>query len=212
MKTFLRRTVPGLLLLSLLASPALAQPKIATVDMKKIFEHYWKKKAAEDQLQQVKDDMEKEEKNMRDEFKQVQSDYNAASEAAKDPNLSAEERDKRKKTAENSFKRMRDLDDAFNQYDRNAKSRLIEQTQRMRNKIIDEIRTVTAAKAKAAGFSLVIDTAAQSGDATPIILYSNNENDITDSILVELNRSAPVATATDDKPAASQTQKPAAIK
>jgi outer membrane protein len=200
MTKLLCRVVPGLLLLSLLTGPAFAQQKIGTVDMKRIFEHYWKKKAAEDQLQQVKDDMDKEERNMRDEFKQVKTEYDAAVEAAKDQNISPEERDKRAKTVDDKLKQMKDLDQSFTEYHRNAQSRLVEQTQRMRNKIIDEIRTVTDGKAKAAGYSLVIDTAAQSGDATPIVLYTDNANDLTDAVLLELNRSAPVATTTDAKP------------
>ena len=71
----------------------------------------------------------------------------------------------------------------------------------MRGNILNEIRNVVTAKAKAAGFSLVIDTAAQSGDATPIVLFTNNENDLTTAVLEELNRSAPVDTPkAEDKP------------
>ncbi len=195
--------VPALLLMGLLTGSAPAQVKVATVDMKKIFERYWKKKAAEDQLQQLKDDMEKEEKNMESEFKTVKKEYDDATEAARDSNISPEERDKRKQVVEDKFKRMRDLQEGYQQYDRNAKSRLMEQTQRMRTKIIDEIRTVATAKAKATGFNLVLDVAAQSGDATPVVLYTSGENDLTDSILIELNRTAPVANpAADDKAAA----------
>ena len=79
-----------------------------------------------------------------------------------------------------------------------------EQRNRMRTSIIDEIRKVVDAKAKAAGYSLVIDIAAESVNTTPIVLYCNNESDITDAVLAQLNSTAPADTASSDKPAAAK--------
>lgn len=192
MKNWLRQYIPLLLLFSLATAPVMAQAqgKIATVDMKKIFDRYWKKKAAEDQLKSLQADVEKEEKNMKDEFAQVKDEYNALNNSSIDSNLSPEERDKRKKAADDKMKRMRDLDDAFKQYDATAKTRLVDQGQRLKSQIIDEIRNSATAKAKAQGFALVLDTAAVSGDGIPIILYSNGENDMTEAVLADLNRGA----------------------
>lgn len=201
MKNWLRRYLPVLLLLFIASGPAMAQGKIATVDMKKIFDRYWKKKAAEDRLKDQQADVEKEEKNMKNEFNQLKEEYNTINNSTADSNISPEERDKRKKLADDKMKKMKDLDDAFKTYDGNAKTRLIEQGQRFKSQIVDEIRNQATAKAKAQGFALVIDTAAVSGDGIPIILYSNNENDITDAVLVELNRGAQSDPSKfDDKP------------
>jgi len=180
----------------------MAQSKIATVDMKKIFDRYWKKKAAEEQLKDQQATMEKEEKSMNEEYNQVKDEYEKLNAATVDSNISPEERDKRKKSADEKLKKMNDLREAFKQYDANAKTRLMEQGQRLKGRIIDEIRNQATAKAKAQGFALVIDTAAVSGDGIPVILYSNNENDITEAVLVELNRGAqPDPSKTEDKPA-----------
>lgn len=201
MNNLFGKWVAALLLLSLLSTPALAQGKIATVDVKKIFDNYWKKKAAQRQIDDQKADIDKEEKNMQDEFKQVKDDYDAAINSSTDQNISPEERDKRKKLADDKFKRLRDLQENFKSYDASAKTRLVEQGQRMEGKIIDEIRGAAAAKAKAQGFALVLDTAAVSGSGTPICLYSNGENDMTDAVLLELNRSARDDTGkSDEKP------------
>lgn len=192
MKNWLRQYIPLLLLFSLAGAPAMAQAqgKIATVDMKKIFDRYWKKKAAEERLKSITADVEKEEKNMKDEFNQIKDDYTALNNSSVDSNISPEERDKRKKAADEKLKKMRELDDAFKQYDASAKTRLMEQGQRLKSQIIDEIRNTASAKAKAQGFALVLDTAAVSGDGIPIILYSNNENDMTEAVLADLNRGA----------------------
>src|SRR5215472_3313303 len=127
MKNWLRRYIPVLLLLLIASGPAMAQGKIATVDMKKIFERYWKKKAAEDRLKSQQADMEKEEKNMKDEFNQLKEEYNTLNNSTADSNISPEERDKRKKAAEEKFKKMGDLDGAFKQYHASAQTRLLEQ-------------------------------------------------------------------------------------
>jgi hypothetical protein len=67
---------------------------------------------------------------------------------------------------------------------------------------------VVNAKAKAANLSLVMDTAAETLNSTPVFLYTNNENDITDSVLQQLNATAPAdALKADDKPAEPDTKK-----
>ena len=60
-----------------------------------------------------------------------------------------------------------------------------------REAIVTEIRAVIEAKSKTAGYSLVIDIAAESVNKTPVILFSNGENDITETILSQINAVAP---------------------
>ena len=59
------------------------------------------------------------------------------------------------------------------------------------------IRKVVVARAKAAGYSMVIDVSAESFNQshTPVILYSNGDNDMTDAVLKQLNAAAPLDTA-----------------
>ena len=69
----------------------------------------------------------------------------------------------------------------------------------MTSNLIKEIQTVISGKAKAAGFSMVIDVAADSISRTPVVLYTNNENDMTDAVLLQLNSTAPTnASSTED--------------
>jgi Skp family chaperone for outer membrane proteins len=84
--------------------------------------------------------------------------------------LSLEERDKRKKSSEDKFKQIKDSEDAITQYERQARTTLDEQKKRMRDSIVEEIRTTVNGKAKAAGYSLVIDTMAESANNTPVLL------------------------------------------
>jgi outer membrane protein len=203
MKSLLRKMVPVLLLISLMSSPAWAQNRIATVDLRKVFDKYWKTKQADAALKDRGADLEKDHKTMLDDWKKAKDDYQTLLVDANNQNLSVEEREKRKKAAEDKLKQIKDSEDTITQYDRQARANLDEQRKRMRDRIVEEIRTTVNAKAKTAGYTLVFDTAAESvNNNTPIVLFSNNENDITDAVLAQLNAGAPAGTLSqEEKPA-----------
>jgi Skp family chaperone for outer membrane proteins len=202
MKNLLSKFIPVFLFMSLLSGSACAQGKFATVDLKKLFEKYYKKQQAQVVIDDKKSDLEKEIKSMLNEYDKTNSVYQKLLGDAQDPVLSAEERDKRKKSAEQAFKQLKDLEDAIRKFQRTAESNLDEQRTRLIDNIVTEIRTVVTAKAKLAGYAFVFDTSATSFNRTPVVLYSDNQNDITDAILGELNRGAPtdLPKGDEDKP------------
>ena len=59
--------------------------------------------------------------------------------------------------------------------------------------LVREIRNIINAKAKTAGYTLVLDTSTQANGATPIVLYSLGETDISEAVLKDLNATAPAA-------------------
>jgi outer membrane protein len=191
MKRILGKIIPGMLLLSLLTGSALAQSRLATVDLRKVFDGYWKTKKADAQLKDRAADMEKEHKTMLDDWKKGKEEYATLLADANNQVLSPEERDKRKKAAEDKLKQLKETEDTIQQYERQARTTLDEQRKRMRDSILDEIKAAVNTKAKAAGFSLVIDTAAESANNTPVVLYTNNENDMTKAVLDQLNVNSP---------------------
>lgn len=81
------------------------------------------------------------------------------------------------------------------QYQRQAAVTIEEQTKRLRDNILSEIRTIVNARAKSAAYSLVIDVAAETVNRTPFVLYSSNEHDLTQDVLKELNATAPASDA-----------------
>jgi outer membrane protein len=196
------KLVPGLLLICLASGPACAQSRIGTVDLRKVFDNYWKTKQADAALKDRAADIEKDHKTLLDDWKKAKDEYQTLLTEANDQTLSLEERDNRKKQAEDKLKQIKDSEDAVAQYERQARATLDEQKKRMRDKIIEEIRTTVEGKARSAGYALVLDTAAQSANDTPVVLFSNNENDITKDVLAQLNAGAPVETPKSDSPTA----------
>ena len=107
MKSLLRKIVPPLLLVCLMSGPAWGQGRIGTVDLRKLFDGYWKTKQADAALKDRAADIEKEHKNMLDDWKKAKDDYQALLTEANNQTLSLEERDKRKKSAEDKFKQIK---------------------------------------------------------------------------------------------------------
>jgi outer membrane protein len=192
MKMILRKVLPGLLLVTLLSGSAFAQTRIGTVDLRKVFDGYWKTKQADAALKDRAADMDKSHKEMLDGWRKAKEDYAKLLSDANDQAVSAEERERRKRTAETKLRDMKETEENIGQFERQARTTLDEQKRRMRDNILGEIRTVLNARAKQAGFTLVIDTAAETINSTPVILYTAGENDLTDQVLSQLNAAAPI--------------------
>jgi len=185
-----------------LTAPVMAQGRIATIDLRKVFENYWKKAEADNALQDRAQEMDKEFKNLADDYKKAKDDYVKLQAQAADQAVAADERDKRKKAAEAKLLEIRESEQTIESFRRQASATLDEQKRRMRDKIIGEIKTVVNAKAKTASYTFVIDVSAESLTSTPVLMYANGENDITDDVLSQLNATAPAGSAKpSDKPA-----------
>jgi outer membrane protein len=211
MNNSLRKVVAGSILAAVLTSSAWgAEIRMATVDLRKVFDGYWKKKQAEAALKDRQADMEKEDRNMVEDYKKVKEEYQSLLAGANEQAISPEERDKRKASAEQRFRRMKEMEENIAQFERNARSTMSEQSQRMRSNILGEIRNVVSGKAKAAGYTLVIDTAAETVNSTPVFLFVNADTDITDAVLTQLNATAPAeGSKIEEKPGSGDKKEPA---
>ena len=188
--------------MTFLGGSALAQTKIATVDLKKLFDNYYKTKLAQASIQERAAQLDRDDKSMKDDLKKGGDDYQQLLQQANDQTLSAEERDRRKKSADDKLKELQTNKAAIDQYERQAQTTLGEQRQRMRENILNEVKAVVTAKAKSGGYTLVFDTAAETVNGTMTIVYTSGDNDLTGAVLAQLNAGAPIDVT---KPAAATT-------
>jgi outer membrane protein len=200
MMKILRTILPAILLMTFLSGSALAQTKIATVDLKKLFDNYYKTKLAKASLDERRAGLAKEEKDMSDDFKKGSDDYQKLVAQANDQALSADERDRRTQAAADKMKELQASKAAINQFERQAQTTLGDQTQRMISNILIEIKAHIATKAKAGSYSLVLDSTGEPASGTPMVLYTSGDNDLTDAVLASLNEGAPIDVT---KPAAA---------
>src|SRR5262249_51963662 len=154
-------------------------------------------KEADSALQDRRSDWAKSEKELVDSIQKAQEEYKKLDADARDQAVAAEEREKRKQATIAKLKEIDDLKNDFNSLERRARADLDERYVRLRDNLLGEIRAVINSRAKAAGFTLVLDSGTKQPDPTPIVLYSTIE-DLTESVLAQLNASRPIEPAVKD--------------
>lgn len=183
------------LLLGFGSISAQAQLKIATVDMKKIFDGYYKTKQAEGQIKDRAGESDKVYKGMVDDYQKANEEYRKLVDSANDQTASAEEREKRKKSAETKLMEIQEIEKSVKQFRAQAQDTLTSLEKRMRDNIVKEIRDVVNSRSKSGNYNMVFDTSAQTVYQTPFILYTAGQNDLTDDIIKDLNATAPASAA-----------------
>ena len=181
------------LALSCFAESAVAQEpvKIATIDLLKAFDSYWKTKLSNDQLKERGTDFDKARVGMIDDLDLLREEYNRLNVRAQDPANSDETRSGDLKKAQEKLTEYKRLEQQIIEFNKNAQKTLGDQTRRLRKGRLGEIQEVISAKAKELGYDLVIDS---SQDVllprTPTVLFTNGKNDITTVIIDILNKDA----------------------
>jgi outer membrane protein len=203
MKNILKTIIPAVLLLTLLSGSALAQTKVATVDLRQLFDNYYKTKLAQAAIQDRATQLGKDDNNMKDDLKKASDEYQLLLAKANDQAISADERDRRKQAAAEKLKQLDDRRTAIDQYERQAQATLNEQRQHMSEKIRADIQSHVDAAAKAGGYAIVLNTAAEGisiGSASinvpSSVIYGISEVDLTAVVLKQLNAGAPIDTTT----------------
>src|SRR5256885_995012 len=90
--------------------PCYGQARIGIVDLRKVFDEYYKTKAADKTLKDRQDDLMKESKALGDQYQKLNDEWKKAIDGANDQAVSAEEREKRKKAAESKLLEIKELE------------------------------------------------------------------------------------------------------
>ena len=173
--------------------------KIGIIDMTRVFDKYYKTKQAQAQVDDQTADFEKRKKGMLDDYQKANREYKKLMESAQDQAVSSDERDKRKSAAEKKLLEIKEIEQDANLFQRTTDEQLKMQARRMTETILRDIRELVEAKARAGGYTLVVDVAAKSAFGTPIVLYTNGQNDMTQEVLLQLNSTAPVGLVKSDE-------------
>jgi outer membrane protein len=174
-------------LLAATAFSASAESKIATVDIKKLFNGYYKTKLAQAALDSRKAELGKEIKEMIADLKKNEADYKHLLDQASDLGISADERDKRKQAAEAKAKELANARAAIEQFQRQADAQLTDQSTRMSSNVLTDIQKAVSEKAKAGGYTLVLNV-----NAIESVVYASSDCDLTAAVLAQLNAGAPI--------------------
>ena len=187
MKSFRLMIVIAVSLLVIGSASVQAQSKIASVDMKKLFNSYYKTKLAEDLLDKDKADARKNLKDQADGIEKAEADYKALLDQANDQAISSDARDKLKQSAADKAQAIENSKAEFEKFQRQVEATVADKSQRMSENLIGEIQKAVSDKAKLGGYTVVVNSANPEA-----VVYVSAETDITASVLAQLNAGAPI--------------------
>jgi len=188
------------------ASASAQSLRIGTVDMKKIFDSYYKTKDAESKINEARNAAKKELEDRMDILRKSMDEVKKLDEEIGNPALSKDAKEQKTKTRSDKATELQNMDREIREFQASREKQLQEQSVRMRAGIVDDINKIVADKVKAENFDLVFDRSGPSLNGVPIVLYARDSYDFTDSIVTVLNKNR----GKDTSDAAAPAKEPAA--
>ena len=181
--------------------------KVGTVDMNRAFKEYNKTKDAEKRINEAKDSAKKEYDDRADSYKKALDEINKLNQQLDAPALSADAKTQKAKERDEKISNIKNMEREINEFRQTRERQLQEQALRMREGIVKEITDVLMEKVKAGNYDFVFDKTGQSLSGVPVVMYSRDNVDVTNDIIVALNKA--IKTTTTEKPASSAAGSPA---
>ena len=191
MKKYLIFPLAAVFALALVPGTVSAQSvtiRIGTVDMKKVFESYYKTKDAESKINEARNNAKKELEDRMDQAKKLLEEVKKLDEDIARPELGKEAKDQKTKVRGEKAGELQTMDREIREFQSSREKQLQEQSVRMRGGIVDEINKVVSDKVKADGYDIVFDKSGPSLNGVPILLYAKESYDFTTDVVTALNK------------------------
>lgn len=169
------------------AAQAQGSMKIGTLDMKLVFDSYYKTKEAEAKINEARTQAKKELDERLETFNKAQADARKLNEEANKPELTEKAKAEKSKSLNEKLQALGTLQREIQEFQQTRERQLSEQSVRSRNTLLEEINTVVATKIKAAGYDLVLDKSGQSLNAVGVVVFSKDTMDFTADVVSEIN-------------------------
>ncbi len=168
---------------------ALAQSsmKIGTLDMKLVFDSYYKTKEAEGKINEARTQAKKELDDRLETFNKAQADARKLNEEANKPELTEKAKAEKAKVLNEKLQALGTLQREIQEFQQTRERQLSEQSVRSRNSLLEEINAVVGNKIKSAGYDLVLDKSGQSLNAVGLVVFSKDAMDFTADVIAEIN-------------------------
>jgi len=181
------------LLVGIVSAPA-ADLKFGVVDMSKAFSEFQKTKEA---AEKFKTNVDKAQKEMNDRwsvYKNLMGEMQKLKKEASDPIMTPDARNKKAQEFEEKGKELRALEQEIGEAQNRRSNQLKQEDMQIRKGIYDEILVVVKEKAKTEGYDFIFDKSGMSLSTVPVLIYYKDAVDVTDQIIIELNKNAPAVT------------------
>jgi Skp family chaperone for outer membrane proteins len=181
------------LLAFLPVSLASADLKIATIDLGKAFDSYYKTKEIQSHLREKQQEAQKELQDQVADYNRISDEVNTLDKESKDPTLAPEAQKEKAKARDQRGADLQAKGRAIEEFKTERTNELKDELVRRHKEVVDEISKVITDYSGPQGFDLVLDRSSASvTSGVPFVLYSSSKLiDITDPIIKTLNANAP---------------------
>lgn len=171
-----------------LAPVAHATEEIVFIDLNRVFREFYKTKLADTQLQAQRVEMEDAGKVLVERFQELQTEYEKLKTEAQDVTLSEEVQAAKRDEAEEALIAMQEKELEINEFRELNIKQLQVQKDRMRQRILQEIREAVHAQAELNGYNAVVNSGARGVTSPDVVVYVDARADITQSVIDILNK------------------------
>jgi outer membrane protein len=170
---------------------AQTQMKIGIVDMKRVFQEYYKTKDAEKKVNEDKSKAKKDLDQRNNTYQNLIEKWNDAQKIVQDKLVNAELKAQKKAEADKIASEIKALEREIDEFRRRREQQLQEQVMRMRKGLLDDISQRVEEKSKFDNYDLVFDKSGVSPSGVKFLLHSKDAVDFSNQVLAELNKNAP---------------------
>ena len=177
------------LVLGIAAAPvsAQAQMKVGTIDMKQVFDGYYKTKDAEAKINESRAQAQKELAERLDTFNKAQEQARKLNDEAGKAELSEKAKAEKVKGLNEKLQELGVMQREVQEFQQTRERQLSEQSVRSRNSLVEEINKIVSDVVKANGYDLVFDKSGQSLNAVNVLVHSKDSFDFTADVVSKLN-------------------------
>ena len=173
------------------AASAQTQMKIGIVDMKRVFQEYYKTKEAEKKVNEDKSKAKKDLDTRSGEMKALVDKWEAAQRIVQDKLVNPELKQQKQAEAQKLASEIKALEREIDEFRRRREQQLQEQVMRMRKGLLEDITQRVKEKSKLDNYDLVFDKSGVSPSGVPFLLHSKDAVEFSNDVLAELNKNAP---------------------
>ena len=179
LKPFLSVVLTGLCLAAPLARAA--EQRIAVVDMEVLIKAHADTGVAETVLKKQADEFEAERNGMLEDLDDLNKQFEAIRQDAESRALSELGREQRRLEAQEIVVKIREKEKTLRETTSLRQKQLADRRKRMRQRIVEDIRTIITAYAKSREFSLVLERHSKMG-GVDMVLYAAENVDVTEQL------------------------------
>lgn len=196
------------LLLAATASVQAADLKIGVIDMSKVFQEFHKTKSAAEKYKTNYEKAGQEMTERQTAYKNLAAEAQKLQKTAQDPIITPEQRNKYAAELGEKVKEIRAMEMEMQEFVDRRQNQLKQEDMQIRKGLYEEILVVVRDKAKADAFDFVFDKTGVSLSTVPILIHVKEgaATDMTDQIIVELNKNAPPPGAEPSKAEAPKSE------